>query len=175
MERLTNELMQLARKNEELELTELEPIVLAETIRDAMCLLEQQAYIKQITVIQQLDEELIVIGDEQKLKQIFINVIENAIRYSPEQSEVAISTKQVRNEAVITIEDHGIGIPQEDLAHITERFYRVNKARSRADGGSGLGLSIVEKLLTQHQGKLLITSEIEKGTCVQMMLPLMEE
>ena len=106
MERLTNELMQLARKNEELELSELEPIVLAETIRDAMCLLEQQANIKQITVIQKLDEELIVIGDEQKLKQIFINVIENAIRYSPEQSEVAISTKQVRNEAVITIEDH---------------------------------------------------------------------
>jgi len=68
-----------------------------------------------------------------------------------------------------------MGIPQEDLSHVTERFYRVNKARSRADGGSGLGLSIVEQLLKQLHGKIEIESEVEKGTVVKITLPLMEE
>ena len=77
--------------------------------------------------------------------------------------------------AQITIRDYGIGIPAEDLTHVTERFYRVNKARSRADGGSGLGLSIVEQLLKQLQGTLEIESVVEKGTSVKIRLPLMED
>jgi len=79
------------------------------------------------------------------------------------------------NNAQIIIKDYGIGIPQEDLPHVTERFYRVNKARSRADGGSGLGLSIVEQLLKQLYGKIEIESKVEKGTTVKITLPLMEE
>ena len=77
--------------------------------------------------------------------------------------------------AVISVADIGIGIPQEDLPKITERFYRINKARSRADGGSGLGLSIVDKLVKQHRGILSIESILGKGTTVTVQLPLMEE
>lgn len=175
MERLTNELLQLARTNREQERTEFDPIVLAETIRDITLLLEKQAALKQITWETDLDEELIVLGDEEKLKQILINIFENAICYSNEQTSVSIVTKQGKDGAEIIVQDHGIGIPAEDLPHITERFYRVNKARSRADGGSGLGLSIVEQLIKQHNGNLTITSEMGKGTCVHITLPLMEE
>ena len=92
------------------------------------------------------DEELIVEADEQKLKQIFINLLENAVRYSNNDTTIRLAAKASGKMAVITVADKGIGIPQEDLPKITERFYRVNKARSRADGGSGLGLSIVTSL-----------------------------
>ncbi len=83
-------------------------------------------------------------------------MIENAIRYSNEKTTIHILTKGIEGNAVIEIIDKGIGIPKEDLPHITEPFYRVNKARSRADGGSGLGLSIVKDLVKQHDGKLTI-------------------
>lgn len=122
-----------------------------------------------------VDDELIVKADEVKLKQIFINIIENAINYSYEQSKVDIVSVENNGNALITIKDDGIGIPLEDLSHVTERFYRVNKARSRADGGSGLGLSIVEQLLKQLHGKIEIESELDKGTTVKITMPLMEE
>ncbi|HEY4623600.1 MAG TPA: HAMP domain-containing sensor histidine kinase [Solibacillus sp.] len=174
MERLTNEFMQLARKDE-MTVSEYDPLVLAESLRDAICLVSQQAMNKQIQIKQNFDEELIVIGDEQKLKQVWINVIENAIRYSHEHAQIIMTTSQLDNEAVITIQDFGIGIPEEDVPHVTERFYRVNKARSRMDGGSGLGLSIVEQIIQQHNGSLKIESKVEQGTNVMITLPLMEE
>lgn len=175
MERLTNELMQLARKETVTTEQEQDPIIIASTIYDATSLLLKQAESRQIDIQLQLDEELIVIANEEKLKQIFINVIENAIRYSYEQSVVQIRAKEAKGQALITVKDSGIGIPPEDLAHVTERFYRVNKARSRVDGGSGLGLSIVEQFVKQYDGTLKITSTLDEGTCVEITLPLMEE
>lgn len=174
MERLTNEFMQLARKDD-LEQTEHEPLVLAETIREAICLVTQQAANKHIEMVQHFDEALIITGDEQKQKQVWINLLENAIRYSHEATQIMITTTQHNNQAVITIQDFGQGIPAGDLPHVTERFYRVNKARSRTDGGSGLGLSIVEQIVKQHNGTLKIDSTIGQGTLVTVMLPLMEE
>ncbi|MEO4054556.1 ATP-binding protein [Solibacillus sp. CAU 1738] len=175
MERLTNELMQLARVSHEHDEVELYPIVLAETVRDVIAMLQQQAVLKNIQLQQALDEELIILGDEEKLKQIFINIIENAIRYSNEGKEIRIKTSSINGQAIISIQDSGIGIPIEDLPHITERFYRVNKARSRADGGSGLGLSIVDQLVKQHDGQLIIQSELGIGTCVTITIPIMGE
>lgn len=175
MERLTNELLLLARmENEQAEIT-LYPIPLAETLREVQKILTHQAEKKAIAIHLNADDALIIKADEVKLKQVFINIIENAINYSYEQSKVEITAFEDNGSAQITIKDYGIGIPQEDLSHVTERFYRVNKARSRADGGSGLGLSIVEQLLKQLQGKIEIESEVEKGTIVKITLPLMEE
>ena len=174
MERLTNEFMQLARQDDVAQ-TEHEPLVLAETIRDAICLVTQQATSKHIEIVQNFDEALIITGDEQKQKQVWINLLENAIRYSHEASKIILTTMQRNDQAVITIQDFGQGIPAADLPHVTERFYRVNKARSRMDGGSGLGLSIVEQITKQHKGTLKIDSTIEQGTLVTVTLPLMEE
>jgi len=173
MERMTNELLQLVRKEQEE--IEMLPIVLSETIRESVKLLEGQAKEKNIRMMQKLDENIIVQGDEEKLKQIFINVIENAIRYSNDNSQVTILCYESDNRAIVEIQDEGIGIPEEDLPRVTERFYRVNKARSRADGGAGLGLSIVKQLVKQHDGTLSIKSALGEGTLVTISLPIMEE
>src|SRR5690606_41406532 len=102
-------------------------------------------------------------------------VIENAIRYSNEGQPITITTSMTKKDAMIEVKDRGIGIPKEDLPHITERFYRVNKARSRSDGGAGLGLSIVDQLVKQHRGNLSIDSTVGIGTTVTITIPLMEE
>ncbi|WP_264989751.1 sensor histidine kinase [Lysinibacillus piscis] len=175
MERLTNELLQLARMENEQTDIELYPMPLAETLRDVQAIMSQQANKKNITLMLEVDDTLIVEANELKLKQIFINIIENAINYSYEQATVEVVAQSINHHAEIMIKDDGIGIASEDLAHVTERFYRVNKARSRADGGSGLGLSIVEQLVKQLQGTLEIKSEVNKGTVVKIRMPLMEE
>ena len=175
MERLTNELMQLARKEDREAESYFDMLVFAETIRDAIRLVQQKANEKNIQFVQQLNEEIIVIGDEEKLKQVFINILENAIHYSTDHSSIRVESSIVDADAVLTITDYGIGIPPEDLPYVTERFYRVNKARSRSDGGSGLGLSIVEQIVKQHKGKLKIKSILDEGTVVSVMFPLMEE
>ncbi|MBD8033900.1 MULTISPECIES: sensor histidine kinase [Solibacillus] len=175
MERLTNELMQLARKEDSQAESYFDMLVFAETIRDAIRLVQQKANEKNIQFVQQLNEEIIVIGDEEKLKQVFINILENAIHYSTDHSSIRVESSIVESYAVLTITDYGIGIPPEDLPHVTERFYRVNKARSRSDGGSGLGLSIVEQIVKQHKGKLKIKSILGEGAAVSVMFPLMEE
>ena len=173
MERLTNELMQLVQMEAE-GLGELYPIVLAETLRDSVELVRAKAAEKEMTMLLDVDEEIIVEADEEKMRQILINLLENAIRYSGRGTSIRLKAVMEGHEAVIQVEDSGIGIPREDLPRITERFYRVNKARSRADGGSGLGLSIVDQLVGQHHGTLHIESELGKGTTVTVRLPLME-
>ena len=175
MERLTNELLQLAHSNREQENIDIYPLVLSETIRECVDLLKSQANQKEIHINLKLDDTLIVQANEEKLKQIIINVIENSIRYSDKNSAINILIKAIGGNAEIEISDKGIGIPKEDLPKITEPFYRVNKARSRADGGSGLGLSIVKDIIKQHNGKLSIQSELGKGTNVTITIPLLEE
>ena len=173
MERLTNELMQLVQREAE-GLGELYPIVLAETLRDSVELVRAKADEKEMTMLLDVDEEIIVEADEEKMRQILINLLENAVRYSGRGTSIRLKAVMEGYSAVIQVEDSGIGIPREDLPRITERFYRVNKARSRADGGSGLGLSIVDQLVAQHHGTPHIESELGKGTTVTVRLPLME-
>lgn len=175
MERLTNELLQLARTNKEKEKIDMYPVVLSETIRESVNLLKNQANQKELQISVAVDDSIIVHGNDEKLMQVMINVIENAIRYSFEKTTIHVLIQKIEGNAMIQVFDHGIGIPEEDLPHITEPFYRVNKARSRADGGSGLGLSIVKDLVEQHGGKLTIQSEIGKGTTVTITIPLLEE
>lgn len=175
MERLTNELLMLTRMTNDKEEIEFYPVVLAETIREACQLLHQKAKEKQISLKFELDDQFIVLAHEEKLKQILINVIENAINYSSNGKNITITTKLNKSFVDILIKDNGIGIPKEDLPKITERFYRVNKARTRFDGGSGLGLSIVNELVKQLNGKLKIDSTLGIGTTVTISIPVLEE
>ena len=174
MQRITNDLLSLARKENSEHLEQM-PIVLEECIRESVLLLEHQLNEKQITLQLQVEDEWIVVGDEQKLKQVFINVLENAITYSNKNDCIKLTISQHEQYAHVQIQDFGIGISQEDLPHITDRFYRVNKARSHSDGGSGLGLSIVSQIIEQHQGKLMIESTLNKGTIVHLYIPIWEE
>src|SRR5690606_28696855 len=99
------------------------------------------------------------------------NLLENAVKYSNPPAKVELSLKRYKKGIEIKIKDHGIGIPKEDLEHIFQRFYTVDKARSRKMGGAGLGLSLVETIINKHQGTIFVDSEVGKGTEFTIRLP----
>ena len=117
-------------------------------------------------------DSLFVTGDQLKLQQVIYNVIDNAIKYTPRGGEVHCALSRSGRMAVIRIADTGVGIPAEDLPHIFDRFYRVDKARSRETGGTGLGLSIVKQILLSHGGTIVPESTLGKGTTFTIQLPL---
>lgn len=105
-----------------------------------------------------------VFGDEERLKQVMINLIDNAVKYTNSEGKIKVSTELKQKEVTISVEDNGIGIPKVDLPRVFERFYRVDKTRSRDVGGSGLGLSIVKHILESHKSSIKVESEENKGT-----------
>ena len=113
-----------------------------------------------------------VTADHDRLVQILINLVDNAVKYTPRGGDVRIGASRIAGDRVeVTVTDTGIGIPRGDLPRITERFYRVDKARSRELGGTGLGLAIVKHLVLAHGGELAIDSELGQGTTVRFTLP----
>lgn len=115
-----------------------------------------------------------VLGDSDRLKQLLLNLVTNAIKYTREGGKVTLSVTERDGAAHIVVADTGIGIPPEDLPHIFDRFYRVDKARDRKMGGFGLGLSIVSWIVEAHRGKITAHSELGKGTTFTVQLPLPE-
>ncbi|MEN3003979.1 sensor histidine kinase [Dehalobacterium formicoaceticum] len=111
-------------------------------------------------------------GDRRLIKQMLRAIVDNSIKYSPEDTKINIDYSAREEMAVIEVSDEGIGIPKEDLSHIFDRFYRVDKARSRSIGGSGLGLSLVKWIVDIHKGSIEAESEIGKGTKMTIKLPL---
>jgi two-component system, OmpR family, phosphate regulon sensor histidine kinase PhoR len=115
-------------------------------------------------------------ADHDRLAQILINLVDNAVKYTPRGGAVRIRAGETGPAMVeVSVEDTGVGIPPSDLPRVTERFYRVDKARSRELGGTGLGLAIVKHLVVAHGGELRIQSELERGTTVRFTLPRSEE
>jgi heavy metal sensor kinase len=117
-------------------------------------------------------EEITVRSDRVKLRQLFNNLLDNAIRYTPPSGEITISTISKNKMAVIAISDTGQGIPAEHIPHIFERFYRVDSSRSHVGGGTGLGLAIVKSIVEAHGGKIEVESEVGKGTIFRIFLPI---
>jgi signal transduction histidine kinase len=116
---------------------------------------------------------LILNGDRQALKELLVIFLDNAIKYSPEKSEVRLSTKKSGGNAIIEIKDHGIGIDEKDIPLLFERFYRADKARSKKDtDGFGLGLSIAKQIVDKHKGTIDVKSKVGSGTIFQIKLPL---
>jgi len=113
-----------------------------------------------------------IISDRDKLEQVIINIISNAIKYTPENGEINLYCGSVYTEAFIKVRDNGIGIPEENLPRIFERFYRVDKARSRETGGTGLGLAIAKQIMDRLGGNITINSKYGEGTEVIITLPL---
>ncbi len=113
-------------------------------------------------------------GDEDRLKQLLLNLVTNAIKYTPAGGTVTISVIHRDGYAFARVSDTGIGIPEEDLEHIFDRFYRVDKARSRAMGGTGLGLSIASWIAEAHHGRIWAESEIGKGSVFTLQLPSLD-
>ncbi|MGQ9546243.1 MAG: sensor histidine kinase [Dehalococcoidia bacterium] len=116
--------------------------------------------------------DLLVRGDEARLRELFMNLFDNAIKYTPSPGTVSVSLRREGQMAVVAVTDTGVGIPGEDIPFIFERFYRVDKSRSRADGGSGLGLAICKHIAEAHGGKIEVESRPGEGSTFSVWLPL---
>jgi heavy metal sensor kinase len=112
-----------------------------------------------------------VLGDETRLRQVVVNLLDNAIKYTAAGGQIDVRVAERGNRVVLLVSDNGIGIPAEALPHVFERFYRTDKARSRASGGAGLGLSIVKAICSAHNSEVLVDSTEDKGTTVTVELP----
>jgi two-component system phosphate regulon sensor histidine kinase PhoR len=111
-------------------------------------------------------------GDIEKLTQVIVNLLDNAVKYTPENGQITLEASRMADTVEIAISDTGIGIPERDLPRIFERFFRVDRARSRELGGTGLGLSIVKHIVEAHGGKVAVESELGKGSRFSVILPL---
>lgn len=112
-----------------------------------------------------------IMGDKDRIEQVIVNILSNAIKYTPENGKIEVTLSLEEGNILIKVADNGIGIPKEDLPRLFERFYRVDKARSRMLGGTGLGLSIARQIVEAHKGKIRIQSEYGQGTQVFISLP----
>lgn len=134
-----------------------------------------QAEAKSIVVTAAISEDVMVRGDEGQLALMVRNLLDNAVRYTPSEGEIAISVTAERDEAILRVSDTGVGIPLRDQARVFERFYRVDKGRSRDQGGTGLGLAIVKHVADLHGGHVTVASQLGEGSTFTVLLPLAQE
>ncbi|MBU5265601.1 two-component system histidine kinase PnpS [Virgibacillus proomii] len=143
-----------------------------EIVQEVMPIIEQRVQNKQLTFNKQIETDLQLTADKEKVKQIIINLIDNAVNYTPENGRIYLKINEVNDYVYIKVEDTGIGIEKDAIPRIFERFYRVDKARSRNTGGTGLGLAIVKHIVEVHDGEINIESEVNKGTAITVYLPI---
>lgn len=175
MQRLINELLQLAKLNSQeyrqqikLESTDLIPL-----LHKAQQYLAPHAEEKQIAImIDTPSEPIMIMANPDWLKQILINLLDNSIKYTLPTGLITLQCYQENHEVILTVKDSGIGIPASDLPLIFDRFYRVDKARTRSAGGTGLGLAIVKFIVEMHGGQITVQSTMNKGTTFTIKLPI---
>ncbi|HYH02709.1 MAG TPA: ATP-binding protein, partial [Bacillota bacterium] len=145
-------------------------IRLKELIEEVIVSLENRVRDKKLTLVKEIHAETMQ-GDEDLLREVIINLLDNAIKYTPEGGTVRVGCRETQEGLNFYVEDTGIGIPKESISRIFERFYRVDKGRSREMGGTGLGLSIVKHIIERHGGKVKVTSEFGKGSKFLFVIP----
>ncbi|MFF2090828.1 two-component system histidine kinase PnpS [Paenibacillus sp. NPDC058174] len=152
------------------------PVEVDSFVQKTVTLMETEAAKKSIRLDVQAEGGLYVEADEDRLRQIMMNLLANGINYTPEGGKVTLSVEGIDEDHIrIKITDTGIGIPKKDLPRIFERFYRVDKARSRSSGGTGLGLSIVKHLVELHKGTISVTSTVGAGSTFIIELPVLQQ
>jgi two-component system phosphate regulon sensor histidine kinase PhoR len=151
----------------------IEPTGLTDVTESALAIIQPRAGSGRVTVKASLPADMPeVLADRDRLAQILINLVDNAVKYTPAGGHVWVEAQRLPSGMVeVAVRDTGVGVPKADLPRLTERFYRVDKARSRELGGTGLGLAIVKHLVLAHGGELGIESELWKGTTVRFTLP----
>lgn len=171
---LINDLLDLSRIESGKQFIDLEPVNISKVFDNTALALESKTLAKNIRVDNEI-EDIMVLGDLKLLQQVTTNLVDNAIKYNQEGGRVWLTSKRLDKEVEIIVCDTGVGIAEAHLDRIFERFYRVDRGRSRQMGGTGLGLSIVKHIIDKHQGNISATSTVGEGTCVKFTLKLAEE
>ena len=180
LSRLTEDLLTLSDLEAGKIQLSLQALNVQQLLQSVLEIFWDQAAKRDVKLTQTVDTGLpTILGDADRLQQLFINLVDNAIKYTPAGGTVALTASAVRDETEqpqveIAVTDTGLGIPDKDLPRLTERFYRVDKARSRDLGGTGLGLAIVKHIVQAHRGELRIESAVNRGTTVRIRLPSVE-
>jgi signal transduction histidine kinase len=171
---LTQDLLLLSRVESGLQEAKLQEICLNDLVADVEEELMPVAMNAQVLLSSNIPIEsyLYIQGNEGQIYRMLLNLVSNAIKYTPESGEVKINLTTNDHQGLITIKDTGIGIPTSDIPHIFNRFYRVNADRSRHTGGSGLGLAIALAIVQTHKGKLEVQSDVNNGSTFTVILPL---
>ena len=176
LSRLTEDLLTLSDLESGARKITLKPVEAGHLIQRVLEVFWERAEKKNVTLSYSVPADLpLIFGDSDRLQQLFINLVDNAVKYTSAGGSVTISGRHVDSEShaevEIAVTDTGAGISEKDLPRLTERFYRVDKARSRELGGTGLGLAIVKHIVQAHGGELKIESVLNKGTTVRVFLP----
>jgi len=166
---MLNTLMDISEAETGLMKLDLQPVRLDEVVRDAIELFEFVAQEKQITLTTALSPDLVVRADRNRLRQVLVNLLDNAIKYSASGGRVEISAEARADEVMIVVTDTGTGIPAEEIPRIWERLYRGDKSRSQR--GLGLGLSLVRAIIKAHGGSIEVQSSVGKGSSFIIHLP----
>ena len=168
---LTDQLLTLARDDTRRTEYDRIQINLASLVADIVQTMTPLAEAKQQTLQFSRATEAHIVGDVGRLRQVFYNLLDNAIKYTPRQGRINVAVTSADDSVTATITDTGIGITDEHLPHVFDRFYRVDKARTREQGGTGLGLSIVKTIVAAHDGQIDVTSNDGEGTMCAVKLP----
>jgi heavy metal sensor kinase len=172
MTSITDNLLMLAKAEQgtlDVHLSEVDLKCLVDELYEDTEVLAEQ---KQITVCLEENAQITLVGDRDRLRQLFLNLVDNAIKYTPEGGTVTLAARRQNGSALFLVKDTGIGIPPDEIGKIFNRFYRVDKARSREQGGTGLGLSIAKWIAELHRGTIMVTSDVNKGSTFIVTLPL---
>ncbi len=176
MENLINDLLILARIELEEHIRPTKSVSINKIFDELISNFEVVLKKKKVTIKNKILDNSTVLGDEKKLNTVFSNLLDNAIKYSPENKNIYITNKEnggklIEKSMMISIRDEGVGIPQKYIPRVTERFFRVDIEQSNKTGGTGLGLAIMKHIVTQHRGDFEILSKENNGTEIKIFLP----
>ena len=173
LNRMTAKLLSLTKVDGQ-EASDSEIIYMSPTVRRVHRMLSPLAKQANVTISLALDEDCPVLILEDDLYQVIFNLMENGIKYNQSGGTLTVTLRHQEDNAILIVQDTGMGIPEDALEHIFERFYRVDKARSRASGGSGLGLAIVRAIVRRNRGDIQVQSVIGSGTRFTVTFPSFE-
>ncbi|HZG76398.1 MAG TPA: ATP-binding protein [Paenibacillus sp.] len=172
MKKLVDGLLTLARTDSNAVELSKKALQVDAVLSHTVALVEELAACKGLIVRKEIEDGIACEADEERLHQLFLIVLDNAIKYTPAEGIVTVRCERRAHAAHIVVEDTGVGIPEKDVPHVFERFYRSDKVRSREEGGIGLGLAIAKWIVERHGGQIRIESRYGVGTAVHIALPL---
>lgn len=173
MTKIVQDLLELSRFDAGSLQLSIEQFSIEQSVADVCDTMALEAKKHHHNLCKALDNGLpLIYGDKARLEQVLLNILSNAVKYTPDHGTIQLSGGQTAGKVWVKIKDSGIGIPEADLSRIFDRFYRVDKARSRESGGTGLGLSIAREIVLRHGGEILLESDVGMGTTVTIVLPI---